>query len=442
MIDRVDAVFFVSISISLLGYMFLDRGFAYFGLPPIHVGELLLGLALLAVVSHAEFIPVSLPVVLLGAFMALGAVRTVPFITHYGIDAFRDGMIWGYAFFALAIVAVASTERIKELCIRYKSALSPFAVWVPMALILQQSFSNLLPSSPFSNVPILSAKPGSFGVHLSGIAAFVLAGVMVNQTSPGDKSVPRYFWPLWFVGFLFVASQTRGGFLAVAGALGVALLLFPSLRFFQAALAMIFLAVIFTAINPEVDIGRNRTVSPRQIGSNVVSIFDRSEGGRLQGTVDFRLEWWGRIVDYTFRGPYFWTGKGFGVNLSVADGVSIEEDVRAPHNSHITILARMGVPGLMLWIAFNLALAIALLKVIRSRKPGIDPWLSAVAGWLLMYWLAMMINTAFDPYLEGPQGGIWYWSVVGLSLAVIQIARTTEPAPASRRPRRHLTPRV
>ncbi len=38
---------------------------------------------------------------------------------------------------------------------------------------------------------------------------------------------------------------------------------------------------------------------------------------------------------------------------------------------------------------------------------------------LLAYWMAFMINTAFDVFLEGPMGGIWFWTVYGIGLAAV-----------------------
>jgi hypothetical protein len=34
--------------------------------------------------------------------------------------------------------------------------------------------------------------------------------------------------------------------------------------------------------------------------------------------------------------------------------------------------------------------------------------------WLLAYWLAFMINAAFDVSLEGPTCGIPFWTIFGL----------------------------
>ena len=54
--------------------------------------------------------------------------------------------------------------------------------------------------------------------------------------------------------------------------------------------------------------------------------------------------------------------------------------------------------------------------------------LAATAAWLLAYWVAMMIATSFDPYLEGPQGGIWYWVVIGAGLVVMRLTRQASTA--------------
>jgi hypothetical protein len=48
--------------------------------------------------------------------------------------------------------------------------------------------------------------------------------------------------------------------------------------------------------------------------------------------------------------------------------------------------------------------------------------LAAIGGWILVYWTAMMVDTSFDPYLEGPQGGIWFWTLFGLGMVVIRLA--------------------
>jgi O-antigen ligase len=140
----------------------------------------------------------------------------------------------------------------------------------------------------------------------------------------------------------------------------------------------------------------------------LVSIFVSSANSALEGTRQFRLQWWTRIIEYTVLGPYFWTGKGFGVNLADDDGFqpTADRSLRAPHNSHMTTLARMGVPGFVLWVALQLAFAVSLLRAILAHRRAGTTLLAVAGGILLVYWLATNVNTSFDPYLEGPQNGI------------------------------------
>ena len=171
---------------------------------------------------------------------------------------------------------------------------------------------------------------------------------------------------------------------------------------------------------PPVSEGRPATIE--QIFENIGSIFSPVEDEGLEGTKRFRLRWWGAIINYTVFGEHFWTGKGFGINLADADGfqANVDGSLRAPHNSHMTALARMGVPGFVLWVLLQGGFAIGLLwSVLVNRRAG-DLKLAAMGGWILAYWAAMMVNTSFDPYLEGPQGGIWFWSLFGLGMVVMR----------------------
>jgi hypothetical protein len=166
---------------------------------------------------------------------------------------------------------------------------------------------------------------------------------------------------------------------------------------------------------------KGRPATIQQLIDNLLSVFGSSSDRNLEGTKQFRLAWWGKIVDYTVFGKYFWTGKGFGINLADSDGFQTNADhsLRSPHNSEMTVLARMGVPGLLLWVLVQGAFAIGLLRAILTNRRAGDMQVAAVGGWILAYWVAMMVDTSFDPYLEGPQGGIWFWVVFGLGLVVM-----------------------
>ena len=180
--------------------------------------------------------------------------------------------------------------------------------------------------------------------------------------------------------------------------------------------------------------GNGRFVSIEQIVQNVRSIFTSGADSSLEGTREFRLRWWSSIIGYTVFGEYFWTGKGFGVNLADDDGFQVNQDgsLRAPHNSHMTVLARMGVPGFLVWTALQLLFLVGMMRSILTNRRAGNLGLAALGAVIVAYWAAMMINSSFDPYLEGPQGGIWFWSVFGLGMVIMRFTASSIPAVASR----------
>src|SRR5207253_7812839 len=107
----------------------------------------------------------------------------------------------------------------------------------------------------------------------------------------------------------------------------------------------------------------------------------------------------------------------YGVNLADDDGFQVgsrEEPLRSPHSSHITFLARSGVPGFLLWAALQVVWAGSMLAAhLRARRGGMKAW-SSLFAWILSYWTAFMVSAAFDVFFEGPMAGIPFWSLFGL----------------------------
>ena len=130
----IPTLFLASLGILLACYAFFGKSFAYLGVAPIFVGELMLLFAVIAALASG-----SLPVLMRGgitwlmlAWSLWGAVRTVPFIATYGTDALRDGALWGYSVFALAVAAcVLSTRSVFSVASQYGRWVTRFAAWLP-----------------------------------------------------------------------------------------------------------------------------------------------------------------------------------------------------------------------------------------------------------------------------------------------------------------------
>jgi hypothetical protein len=162
--------------------------------------------------------------------------------------------------------------------------------------------------------------------------------------------------------------------------------------------------------------GAPRELSIDILSDGLLSVVQESDRTDLEGTKAWRLAWWRQIWSYTVNGSYFWMGKGYGINLADSDGFQVgtrEEPLRSPHNSHLTFLARSGVPGFILWIALQAAWAISMLRAFVQAKKSGSGW-AGLFAWLLAYWLAFLIEAGFDVSLEGPMAGIPFWTVFGV----------------------------
>ena len=100
------------------------------------------------------------------------------------------------------------------------------------------------------------------------------------------------------------------------------------------------------------------------------------------------------------------------------------------------MLARGGVPMLLIWAALQISWGFSVMQAyIMSWRARRKPW-PGVFLFLLAFWFAFLINGSFDVFLEGPMGGIWFWSVFGTGLAAVWIYRhdpdVLQPATGSR----------
>ncbi len=443
-----------ALGVCLLGYAMLGRGFAYVGVAPLFVGEMTLALCVLAALlsfSGRTLIHSRIVAVLL-AFLVIGLIATLPQIGQYGIDALRDAVLWGYGLFGLAVAALLlHTGWLLKVARTYVKFVPLFLIWTPLAIVVFELYGPSLPRFPGSQASLIDLKGGDVAVHLAGIAALIILGlpqvlrpVQERLSAAASQRQEWVWWALWLAAALIPVFRVRAGILAIAVAVLIVLVMRlgartrsgpngastgAGSRWGKPALLVTLALTALLAFNVQVSVGENRnTVSAEALLLNVQSIAGQTGEGDRDGSRGWRLKWWTDIVNYTVNGPYFWTGKGYGVNLADDDGYQLDgNSLRSPHNGHLNILARSGVPGLLAWAALQLAFVAALLRAHQlAKRAGQDLWVR-LNIWVLAYWAAFMVNASFDVYLEGPQGGIWFWCLFGFGLALIETQRRLRP---------------
>jgi hypothetical protein len=405
-----------------LGYALMGRGFAYLPYPPLFVGELMLAAGLPLVFFNRRWRCVlgSPVVLLLLAFWLWCLPRTLAYLGTYKADALRDSAVYYYAIFALIVFSLLADQpgRLVQIVRGFDRLAWPVVLLMPLLYGVQMVLGDRIPNWPGIGTEILGIKAGDPLVLTGAVAAFTITGL----------SRPRGAFWLLAMGFAVIlhGAINRGGLIAFMLAFGFSLIFFPKARWpWRAMGAGLLVFTLLLIVNPSVQIpGRERALSPQQFAVNIVSTFGSVEQGDLDDTKTWRIDWWKTIADYTLHGDYFWTGKGFGVNLANSDGFQVWEDnsLRSPHNGSMTVLARSGVPGAFLWACVHGAFGVTLALVyLRCRANHARSWMRFFI-WVAAAYLAAMFHASFDVYLEGPMGGIWLWSVVGVGLGGVYLA--------------------
>jgi hypothetical protein len=412
----------------LAGYALMGKGFAYLGAPPIFVGEvtLLLGTIVFLRTGLLFACLTTFPGLVLATMMAWTLFRTLPFIRPQGFDALRDSVIIMYGAFSFIVITLLLEDgrRLGQLVQHYARFLKFFVPAVPILFGISQHMKDWLPNVPGTEVPILLLGSGEVSVHLAGAAVFALVGFYR----------PTALWIASLVAVVLMASAlNRGGMLAFVIPVVLAAVLDGKVRsLVKVVIAglMIFSAAYAIEMSLKGDrvatTQMQRELQPSQFVENAGSIFGHSDN-KLEGSRRWRLEWWQLIMEDTlYGGPHFWSGRGFGLNLAVEDGFGGGREanpLRSPHNAHMTVLARGGVPSLALWILFLVSwfgtMSGAFLDARRRRE---QTW-AGLFLFISCYAMACVINATFDVALEGPMQGIWFWCLIGIGIGAVMIFR-------------------
>ena len=137
------------------------------------------------------------------------------------------------------------------------------------------------------------------------------------------------------------------------------------------------------------------------------------------GTIYHRLEWysevWERARSTTTN---LLVGEGFGeplIDFEIAGGVQ----VRQPHNTHLSVLARLGLVGLAIWAFFHFLIVRRFVHVLR-RRSQLDKKHSDLMLWLFIFYILSMLVISVQPYLEFSFGAIPFYFLMGFALGFMR----------------------
>ena len=165
----ISVLYLIIVGILLLGYATLNKGFAYLGVHPYYVGELVLSIGLLLVLVGVGSLRIfRSPIVwVLLVFLIWQTMITVPGISKYGIVAVRDSVIWLYSLFALLVSSALLRSRTFLKVPQWYFYFVPLWVVVtPVLFLIGVLVPELIPRYPGSNALIIAVKGGDMGVQI------------------------------------------------------------------------------------------------------------------------------------------------------------------------------------------------------------------------------------------------------------------------------------
>jgi O-antigen ligase len=185
-------------------------------------------------------------------------------------------------------------------------------------------------------------------------------------------------------------------------------------RLLSVLAAPIAVVLLLTVIGVEIP-GRIGPVRADFFLQHFRSIFGAEDtpGSTLRG----RIDWYDQVFARTSKNP--WWGEGFGLPLITFENDLTGGVVRQPHNSSLTVLARLGIIGFLPWVAFHLYVLKRFIYAFRQRG-RLDKQLADFILWLFMVYLLCMIGAAVEAGFEFPSFTITFYFFLGLSLGLLR----------------------
>jgi len=134
-----------------------------------------------------------------------------------------------------------------------------------------------------------------------------------------------------------------------------------------------------------------------------------------------RLAMWEEALNRTAREPL--VGEGFGPPFSLLASnkfYDYSEKRLHPHNSFLWILNRMGMIGFTIFFLLILKFYRSAIKAYKKMSPGKS---KAYLLALMSCHVSISIFAFFNVVLEGPFMGIFFWIIMGLAMALINIKK-------------------
>ncbi|UCB53415.1 MAG: O-antigen ligase family protein [Candidatus Zixiibacteriota bacterium] len=340
-------------------------------------------------------------------YYALGALCLLRGISEFGMEALRHSVVVYYSLFYFLILELVTDmnklERILKLSL------------VASTVALLAIFYNYASGFGFET----STEVKRYGANIGALSLVVCVLFWLSLTVFGIRSRARSLLSVLLPFQIFAAIlliQHRSLLVALIGGLILIFALISKVRTLKYMVLMICIFLLIVCVDQFSGVLSGSVMVKDTLTRALSTLTPEQDPNSAH-----RLVMWSQILGRTARQPVL--GEGFGPPFSVFSGGKFYDYAERrlhPHNSFLWILNRMGVIGFGIFCCLILKFYASGIKAYRRMEAGKS---KAYLLALLSSHFCISIFAFFNVVLEGPSMGIFFWIIMGMSMALIKIEK-------------------
>jgi hypothetical protein len=416
---------------TVAGYLILNTGFEMIRIPPVGagvpIGELVLVISLCMIDSMALLAKMATEVWIVPILLwwVLSLSRSLYDLHVGGAWSFRDASQAIESLFLIVGFWLINSSANMHYFLRWMRRMFIGAILYGLLFPFSDTLQKFSPSLP--GMSTTSASLFFQVVNTPNMLIWAACWLLIKRKRSRSPVRGRELLAGLLVAFAVAFAQARTIYLGVL-VVGVVLFLTRS-RLGARWIAMLVLGALIIATFSFSGIGvkgrLGQKISLDFIVSHFEAISGKSSSAETEGAaggVPQRIGWWRAIYQKMIRSPQkIAFGLGYGIPLTNfrAGGVYTRE----PHNSYISVIARLGVSGMTVWLLMQAALFFSWARAYRLA--GRMEWFEDRGNLLvLIIFNILLLNTAVgEDGFEKPFYAIPYYLFFGIILRYGRVLR-------------------
>lgn len=337
-------------------------------------------------------------------YYALGLICLFRGAADFGMEALRHSVIVYYSLFYFLILELITDLSKLERILKLSLVASTIAL-----LAVLYNWASGFGFETSTEVKRYGANIGALSLVLCSLFWLSLSIFKVKSKA---KSLLQILLPFQLFAAIFLI-QHRSLLLALIGGLAFIFALISKTRTLRYLVLIVCALLLIICVNQFSGILSGNVMVKDTLARAVSTLTPTQDPNSAH-----RIAMWGQMLKRTAREPML--GEGFGPPFSAFfSGRFYDYSERRlhPHNSFLWILNRMGIIGF----------GVFSLLILRFYTSGIKAYRRMNAGKSKAYLLALLsshfcisIFAFFNVVLEGPSMGIFFWIIMGLTMALVK----------------------